>query len=137
MSLGIANEHCFIGATKNLAIDCPFQLHCRYIILCYPIIQHASRSLFRESPWRAGPVFLPAMSAGLAECSSHWLQFTAPAQWGLQEVERAEGRAGRPSCSTHWPGAVNCGQWELRSAEPAHAAGKQTGLAHQGLSLNK
>lgn len=44
---------------------------------------------------------------------------------------------GHTSSSPYWPGAVNHGQLEPRSAEPADGAGKQTGLARQGLFLHK
>ncbi|EMP25718.1 hypothetical protein UY3_17199 [Chelonia mydas] len=58
-------------------------------------------------------------------------------QWGLREAVWAEECAGRrfPQ-APHWPGTVNRSQWELQSAEPADAAGKQTGPAHQWISLS-
>ncbi|EMP28309.1 hypothetical protein UY3_14590 [Chelonia mydas] len=60
-------------------------------------------------------------------------QHNAPS---LQSLEQ-----GAPSrtlrFSPHWWGTVKHGQWEPRLAEPVDTGGKQTGPAHQGLSLNK
>ncbi|EMP26333.1 Progestin and adipoQ receptor family member 3 [Chelonia mydas] len=63
---------------------------------------------------------------GLADRSSHWLQFAAPGQWGLWDAAASTSRGPR------WPGTANRGQWELQSAKPADAAGKQTGTGRQG-----
>lgn len=52
----------------------------------YQGFSNRGRRLRRESPWWAGPVCLPALSAGLANRGSHWPRITAPGQWELPEA---------------------------------------------------
>ncbi|EMP33713.1 Protein TANC2, partial [Chelonia mydas] len=59
---------------------------------------------------------------GSADRGSHWLRFTAPGQWGLQEGQPSRSSAHDASWSPHWLRTANRGHWELRSAEPVDTA---------------
>uniref|UniRef100_A0A8C0J7Z0 Tetratricopeptide repeat domain 23 n=1 Tax=Chelonoidis abingdonii TaxID=106734 RepID=A0A8C0J7Z0_CHEAB len=85
LSLEVAETYWLLGGTE-LAQG---HTHLAYKKLkkCFP---NLGRRLCRESPWWAGLVCLPAMSAGSADCVSQWPQFAAPGQWELLEGVQAE-----------------------------------------------